>query len=40
MIGTVDLQLAEMAEDDLWKQFAYVTYDDIKKLNDISENKN
>ena len=30
MINTVDNQLQEMAHDELYEQFAYVTYDDIK----------
>ena len=30
MIYTVDNQLQEMAHDELYEQFAYVTYDDIK----------
>mmetsp|Transcript_16215 Transcript_16215/g.17996 ORF Transcript_16215/g.17996 Transcript_16215/m.17996 type:complete len:123 (+) Transcript_16215:81-449(+) len=39
MIGTVNLQLQEMANDELYDQYAYVTYDDIKKINNISEEK-
>lgn len=30
MISTVNNQLLEMANDELYEQFAYVTYDDIK----------
>jgi hypothetical protein len=40
MINTVNVQLTEMAEDQLYEQFAYVTYDDIKKLSNMPENKN
>ena len=40
MISTVNNQLNEMAEDQLYDQFAYVTYDDIKKLSNLPENKN
>ena len=39
MISTVNNQLHEMANDELYEQFAYVTYDDIKKLNNITEYK-
>lgn len=39
MINTVNSQLQEMAEDQLYEQFAYVTYDDIKKLSNLPENK-
>jgi hypothetical protein len=39
MITTVNNQLHEMANDELYEQFAYVTYDDIKKLNNITEYK-
>lgn len=39
MINTVHNQLQEMAGDDLYEQFAYVTYDDIKKINNIAEHK-
>ena len=40
MINTVNTQLNEMAGDQLYEQFAYVTYDDIKKLSNLPENKN
>lgn len=39
MISTVNNQLHEMANDELYEQFAYVTYDDIKKLHNITEHK-
>ena len=39
MIYTVNNQLQEMSQDELYEQFAYVTYDDIKKLNNITEYK-
>lgn len=39
MIHTVHTQLQEMAGDDLYEQYAYVTYDDIKKINNIAEHK-
>jgi hypothetical protein len=39
MISTVNNQLQEMANDELYEQFAYVTYDDIKKINNLSEDK-
>jgi vacuolar-type H+-ATPase subunit E/Vma4 len=33
----VENQLSEMAKDPLYEQFAYVTYEDIKKLNQTKE---
>lgn len=39
MISTVNNQLHEMANDDLYEQFAYVTYEDIKKINNINGEK-
>lgn len=39
MISTVNHQLQEMANDELYEQFAYVTYDDIKKISNLSEDK-
>jgi LysM repeat protein len=39
MISTVNNQLQEMANDELYEQYAYVTYDDIKKINNLTEDK-
>lgn len=39
MIGTVNHELNQMANDELYDQYAYVTYDDIKKINNVSEDK-
>lgn len=38
MISTVNNQLHEMANDELYEQFAYVTYDDIKNINEDKDN--
>lgn len=39
-IFSVENQLNEMSKDPLYEQFAYVTYEDIKKLSDSKENAN
>lgn len=39
-IFSVENQLNEMSKDPLYEQFAYVTYEDIKKLSDNKENSN
>lgn len=38
MISTVNNQLHEMANDELYEQFAYVTYEDIKNINEDKDN--
>jgi len=38
MISTVNNQLQEMSNDELYEQFAYVTYDDIKNINEDKDN--
>lgn len=37
-IGSVENQLNEMSKDTLYEEFAYVTYEDIKRLNQTREN--
>ena len=37
-INLVENHLSEMTKDSLYEQFAYVTYEDIKKLNQTKEN--
>ena len=39
IIYSINNQLQEMANDELYEKFAYVTYNDIKKLNNITDHK-
>lgn len=39
-IHSVENQLSEMSKDTLYDQFAYVTYEDIKRLTETRDNMN